>query len=378
MIAAPSPTCAPYRPFFLLAALDAILGAVVWLPWIATPGELAPNGLSPGEWHRDVLLFGTVPAILAGFLLTALPRWTGGPRLSAASLRALVGLWLSARAVFLFASPRISLVLFAGFVLILLVIVAARVLAANDDGNRKIALLLFGFLASIVLAAMQPNIPLADRLALTALVGLLIVIGGRVTPALTTAYLRSVGRPVILSRSAGIELAAAGATTSALVAYVVMPRSSLTAVLGGLAATAQARRLMQWQAWRCVAVPSLLALHLGYCWIVAGFALLALHAAIPSVITQASSIHAWTIGGLGTMALAIMASMIRRHSGRAFANSYSATAAFISMTLCAVARLLAEFLPGQRSVLAALAGAFWIAAFALFLAAFSRLLLKPT
>lgn len=376
MIAAPA--CAPYRPFFPLAALDAILGAIVWLPWVAAPGGLAPNGLPPGEWHRDVLLFGAVPALLAGFLLTALPRWTGGPRLSAASLSGLVGLWLAATAVFLFISPGTALVLSAGFVLILLVIVTTRILAARDGRNRKIAVLLFGFLASIGLAAAQPTDPLAERLALACLVGLLIVIGGRVTPALTIAYLESSGRPVILSRSAGTELAAAGAAAGALVAWLVVPQSWLMAALGGLAAIAQARRLAQWQTWRCVAVPSLLALHLGYGWIAAGFALLALHAAIPNVVTQAAAIHAWTIGGIGTMALAIMASMIRRHGGHAFASSYPATAAFISMTLCSLARLLAEFLPGQRSALAALAGAFWVAAFALFLAAFSRLLMKPT
>jgi uncharacterized protein involved in response to NO len=377
MIAVRSPASAPYRPFFLLAALDAILGAIVWLPWVTAPGEFAPNGLQPGEWHRDVLLFGTVPALLAGFLLTALPRWTGGPGPSVASLWGLVGLWLSARAAFLILPPTLSLALFAGFILILLVIVTARVLEASDRRNRKIAVLLLGFLAAVVLAAWQPGNPLADRLALASLVGLLIVIGGRVTPALTIAHLRGLGRAVALSRSTAIEVAAAGAAACALTAWILMPQAWLTAALCGLAAVAQGRRLVQWKGWRCVTLPSLLALHLGYGWITAGFALLAAHAAMPNGVTRAAAVHAWTIGGIGTMALAIMASMIRRHGGRAFRGSRAATAAFASITLCALARLAAEFLPGQRSVLVAAAGALWIGAFGLFLAAFSRLLLRP-
>ncbi len=135
---------------------------------------------------------------------------------------------------------------------------------------------------------------------------------------------------------------------------------------------------MQWQAWRCVAVPSLLALYLGYAWIVAGFALLALHVSVPDRLAQAAAVHARTVGGIGTMALAIMASMIRRHSGHAFATSHLATAAFVSITLCSASRLLMEMLPDRATCLAATAGTLWIAAFALFLAAHFRLLLRPT
>ena len=72
----------------------------------------------------------------------------------------------------------------------------------------------------------------------------------------------------------------------------------------------------------------------------------------PHAVASAAGIHAWTIGGLGTMEIAVMSSMIRRHSGRAFAKSSLATAAFLLMTLSCLARLSAELTAGDP--------AFWI------------------
>lgn len=358
--------------------MDAMLGVIVWLPWMSAPGGRALTGLSLSEWHKDVLQFGTVPAILAGFLLTALPRWTRRPPISAAGLWGLTGLWLSGRAVFLFVSATTGLCVFTVFILMLLVIASARILPANDRRNWKILLLLLALLASVVLATVSPADPFADRLALASLVGLLMVIGGRVTPALMIAHIESRGGRISLRRPTGIEHAAAAAAACALVAWLVMPDGWPTAFLAGLAAITQARRLVQWQFWRCAAVPPLLALHVGYGWIVAGFALLALHAWVPDRLAQAAAVHAWTVGGIGTMALAIMASMIRRHGGHAFAASHIATAAFVSITLCSASRLLVEVCPDQAPFLVATAGSLWIAAFALFLAAHWRLLLQPT
>ena len=60
----------PYQPFFLLAALDAVIGIAVWLPGSFMAGPTWWAGLSARDWHHDSLLFATMPAILAGFLLT--------------------------------------------------------------------------------------------------------------------------------------------------------------------------------------------------------------------------------------------------------------------------------------------------------------------
>ena len=38
-----------------------------------------PSGFSPVGWHTHEMLFGFTSAVLVGFLLTAIPNWTGRP-----------------------------------------------------------------------------------------------------------------------------------------------------------------------------------------------------------------------------------------------------------------------------------------------------------
>ena len=116
----------PYQQFFLLAALDAMLGIAVWLPGTFMPEWQA--ALSVRDWHRDTLLFATMPAILAGFLLTALPRWTGRPGASPVLTGALICLWVCMRAALLFSRP-IGLGLAAAFLAGLSTLASVHVVA---------------------------------------------------------------------------------------------------------------------------------------------------------------------------------------------------------------------------------------------------------
>lgn len=366
---------APFRPFFLLAALDAILGAAIWALPMSGVQLLAPLGMPANEWHRNVLLFGTVPTILAGFLLTALPRWTRRPPVSRCVVQSLAALWLAGRATFLFVRPDGGLVLFALFVLWLAVLVARPVIAARDRRNLKIVLLLFIYCASIALTAMSCELEIALRMALASVVSLVAIIGGRVVPALTEAYIERGGGGVVIASPAAVERLAAAATACVLVGWIAMPHALLTGVACAVAACAHTVRLAQWRAWRTVASPAILTLHVGYAWIIVGFALLAAHILAPQNIGRAAAIHAWMIGAVATMGLAIMASMIRKHAGRAFAPSRPATSAFALIFFSALSRLLVELLPSAAALFTTLAAISWIAAFALFLAAFRRMLL---
>ena len=65
-----------FRPFFLFGALYAALAIPVWL--IAFSGKLElDTALAPRDWHVHEMLYGYVPAVVTGFLLTAIPNWTG-------------------------------------------------------------------------------------------------------------------------------------------------------------------------------------------------------------------------------------------------------------------------------------------------------------
>ncbi|TPN35215.1 NnrS family protein [Mesorhizobium sp. B1-1-6] len=368
-------TSAPFRPFFLIAGLDAIVGAAVWLPSAFGIPGIGPTEISRGDWHRDVLLFGMVPAILTGFLLTALPRWTGRRAVTPLTTLLLVALWLCSRGTFLFLSHSAGLALSALLVLTLLLIAAGQVIASRDRRNLKIVFLLLIFYGSNVLAAASYQAEFALRLALASIIGLLMIIGGRVVPALTMAYVESAGGRIFIDRSAVFEYAAAVVAACALGSWVVAPQAQFTGLACALAACSQVMRVAQWRGWRMVASSSVLALHIGYGWITVGFGLLAIHIFAPARLGQAAAVHAWTIGAIGTMALAIMASMIRKHSRRAFASSVPATGAFVAMTICCLSRLLVELLPGDGGPLTSLSGTLWVVAFGLFLVAFRRMLI---
>lgn len=65
-----------FRPFFLCAALWAAIALALWLAMLTT-GLALPTRFEPLEWHINEMLFGFVLATMAGFLLTAIPEWTG-------------------------------------------------------------------------------------------------------------------------------------------------------------------------------------------------------------------------------------------------------------------------------------------------------------
>ena len=80
-----------FRPFFLLGAIYA--GAMIPL-WLGVfEGELElPTAFAPRDWHVHEMLFGFVIAAIAGFLLTAIPNWTGRRPVNGAPLALLAGL----------------------------------------------------------------------------------------------------------------------------------------------------------------------------------------------------------------------------------------------------------------------------------------------
>ena len=79
-----------FRPFFLGAGVFAVLAMALWIAALATGLPLG-GGYGAVAWHGHEMLFGFGPAVLAGFLMTAIPNWTGQMPLSGPPLAALVG-----------------------------------------------------------------------------------------------------------------------------------------------------------------------------------------------------------------------------------------------------------------------------------------------
>ncbi|MEO5323012.1 NnrS family protein [Mesorhizobium sp. CC13] len=353
---------APFRPFFMLAALDAMLGGAVW----ALPAEIIVLSVrSAGNWHRHVVLFGTLPAILAGFLLTALPRWTGQKPVPPVVTWRLVGVWVLGRMVFVLVDQMTGSALFALFLLLVMLVLARSMRVGRDRRNLKVLALLMLYWTAMLLIIVGWQAELATRTALAAIVGLVMVIGGRVVPTLTEAYLQSGAQGAEIAR-ARVETAAALAAVGALAAWTAAPGSWLAAIACIAAACLQLGRLAAWRGWRSRRSAAILVLHIGYLWIVVGFMLAAASSFLPAIVGPAAAVHTWTVGAVGTMAMGIMASMVRKHAGRAFAASIPATAAFVAMSSAAVLRQVVEFSPALPYALQ-LSGICWVAAWALFI-----------
>ncbi|WP_247889948.1 NnrS family protein [Azospirillum brasilense] len=344
----------PFRPFFLLAALDALLAVGLWVP-VLLGWDVSGAIADPMGWHGRALLFGTLPAMMAGFLRTALPRWTGRSLVGARLWPFLVPLWLAGRAL----SPWVATA-HAPFLAALALLVTAQIAAARDRRNAVVAALV-GALAG---AALCDAVPSALALSL----GLVMVLGGRIAPSLTATHLGLSSKAGLFTGRPWFERAAALAAAGALAGWLVEPSSGATAAASLLAALTQTVRLLQWRGWRTLDRPSVLAVHTAYACVPLGFAAVA---ASPGM-----AVHLWTVGALGLMGFAVMSSMIRKHAGNAFARSAVVTGCY-ALTALAVALRAVAVAAGEDGPLWLLAAAgAWSAAAILFLAAFGHFLVR--
>jgi uncharacterized protein involved in response to NO len=255
----------------------------------------------------------------------------------------------------------------AGFILTLAAILVHRIAATRKRREYKVVVLLILLgVAPLLSAAVSPRIALASTL------GLVAIIAGRIVPALSGAYLSLQGHRPAPRLPASVEL------SSALVLALVLAGWSLAIATGGiasgLAAVLQMIRLLAWRGWQVARHPGLLALHFAYLCLPAGLTLQALREAGLDLLGGNAEIHLWSTGAIGLMCLAVMASMIRRQTRRPFYNSTAATAALVFGMMVVPLRLLAQT---HAEIWLAPAALCWVAAFALFLAAFGPVLLQP-
>jgi uncharacterized protein involved in response to NO len=374
-----------FRPFFLAAGIHAALvvpwWALVWIGALPMPGWLIPMW-----WHGHEMMFGFVAAAIAGFLLTASPVWTGGPALTGAPLFALFALWVGGR-VALASAGALPAWLVAGVDLAFLPAVAlamGRTLWGSGQ-RRNYAVLGIVALLALANAAMHAEAlglvagvaGRALRFAVDAVVVLILVIGGRITPAFTrNAFARRGLEHEVRSwpvLSAGV-IAAAGALA---VATLATGRTPVTGALAAVAGLAAAARLAGWQGWHTRSEPLLWSLHLGSAWVVVGLLLVAasdLGAPVPA----AAGLHALTAGAMGSSILAVMTRVGLGHTGRALLLPDHVVWGHALVHAGALARVAAPFLPGEvQPGLLLLSALTWAAAFGLFAVCYAPILTRP-
>ncbi len=375
---------AGFRPFFLLAASWAALAVPLWLVVYAGIGAV-PTLMPPPIWHAHEMVFGYVMATVAGFLLTAIPNWTGRLPLQGRPLAALAALWLAGRiGVFLSASigAAAAAVLDLAFPIALLAAIAREIVAGRNWRNLPMVAALSLLLAGNALVHAQAldwasTAELGNRLGVGTLLMLISLVGGRIVPSFTRNWLAKNGPPGASPTPFGwVDRCALAVTAAALAAWVVVPDAAWSAWLELAAALALAVRLARWRGIGTWREPLLWVLHLGYAWLVLGFLLLAMNELVP-YLPPTTPLHALTVGAIGTMTLAVMTRASLGHTGRQLAAGPGTTTIYSLVTLAAGLRLLAPLAGANYLVALGLAAAAWSGAFGLFVVLYVRPLTTP-
>lgn len=368
-----------FRPFFLAAGLWAAGALMLWLAVLW--GDVAlPTAFDPVTWHAHEMLFGFVAAAVAGFLLTAVPNWTGRMPLQGLPLAGLVGLWLAGRVAVTFSAwiglPAAA-ALDLAFPAALLGAVGREVLAGRNWRNLPICLALAALLLANALVHLDA-IGLASagsaglRLGVAVPIALITLVGGRIVPSFTSNWLRKRGETRLPASFGPFDRATLLLTLAALLFWSVTPADPLTALALLAAGFANLLRLARWRGQRTLAEPLVAVLHLGYAWIPGGILLIGMGALAPDLVPSVAGLHALTAGAIGTMTLAVMTRATLGHTGRPLTADRAAVVIYGCVTLGAVFRVIAPLVPSLPMLaLSALLGA---AAFLLFAAVYGPLL----
>ncbi len=373
-----------FRPGFFFAGTAAVLLVPIWaLSFVSG----APLGLSwpPTLWHGHEMLFGFLGSAVAGFLLTAVPSWTGKKAVAGRPLVVLASVWLAARLLIAtsgwWPSPLLAAVDLS-FLPVLAFLVGAPLLRPLN--RNAILLVVLGglWLTNLIfhVALIHMNTVLAGHvlnIGIDIVLTLVTVIGGRIVPTFTAAALRQHGvQGAVRSRLV--------MTVSAIVAMVLVtlgdifwPDTHVSGAIAAIAAMAQGARLMQWRTLRTLRQPIVWILHLAYAWLPIGLALKAA-AMLGGYAIAAFWLHALTIGALTTMVTAVMTRASLGHTGRPLIVHPLITVAYALLTAAAVVRVfgLSGFGLSFPSVIV-WSALLWTTAFALFVGVYLPILWGP-
>jgi uncharacterized protein involved in response to NO len=371
-----------FRPFFLMAGIWSAAALAGWIAML-TMGLTLPSRFGPLAWHIHEMLFGFVLAAIAGFLLTAIPNWTGRAPISGRPLAALAALWLAGRLACLM-SASIPLWLAAAtdlaFPFVLCAVCAREIVAGRNWRNMPmpvpIAVLgLADLLMYLELAGFSVPAGLGWRLALTAIIVLISVVGGRIIPVFTRNWLTKQGATGVPVAHGRVDNVALGALHAGMIGWALFPAFSPVGGLLLLAAALNFWRLVRWCGIATWAEPLLIVLHVGYLWVVIGAALLGA-SMLTGHVAEAAAIHALTAGAIGTMTLGVMTRVSLGHTGRALAADRITALIYLLVILAAVARVAAAA-SGSLPVLIEISAMLWIGSFGLFALRYGPMLLAP-
>ncbi|MCA9531729.1 MAG: NnrS family protein [Myxococcales bacterium] len=375
-----------FRPFFLAAGIYAFAPLLVWLFEFSTGTDLTARW-SAMFFHGHEMVFGFAAAAVTGFLLTAVPNWTGTDRVHGPKLAALAALWLAGRVAMWCSAwlpawlvTVVDLALFPTLALTL----AGPLIRAKRARNMPFPVLLLVLFAANLLTHLQVlgvahTMRLGLHLGIYVLVMLILIVGGRITPAFTSGALRKAGSGLELRPAFRYEpVATIGAAALALVLDLAKAPAAWTASVSLLAGLLVAWRLFRWRSVRTWRWPIVWILHIGYGFVALGFLTRAVDGFF-GVMTATTTLHAFTAGAIGTMILAVMTRAALGHSGRTIVASPPIVIAYLLVVAGALVRVFTPELvaPAKYPQAVVIGGVIWAAGYLLFTVIYAPILIRP-
>ena len=369
-----------FRPFFLLAGFHALLALPLWIMLLHGRSPLQP-ALPAFAWHAHGMLYGFVTAAIAGFLLTAVPSWTGRRGFAGAPLAGLVLLWLAGRLLMTFPSS-----LAPGWVaavdLAFLPTLALTLLPALIHSGKRRNFVFIGLLALLFASNLQFHLDASYdsgtlRLGLNTMLLMLTLLGGRMIPAFTSAGLKQCGLETRIGRCRLLGRATLLAVAGVLIVDLIDPGGRLATLIAASAALLLLVQLSRWQGQHTLRTPILWVLHVAYAWLPVCLALKA--AALAGLpIAGSAWLHALTVGAMASMIIGVMSRASLGHTGRELIAPRSIVLAYLLLTGAALARVFGPlFHPAAALGWFDLSALLWCLAFALFVVVYTPILCRP-
>jgi uncharacterized protein involved in response to NO len=367
-----------FRPFFLGGALWSAVGVLLWVRQYF--GEISlPVAMNVLDWHAHEMLYGYVAAVIAGFLLTAIPNWTGRLPVCGWPLAGLALLWLAGRAA-TFMSATIGAATAAAIDISFLAVLAAVALREIVAGRNWRNLRVLGVLGVLVLGNVVWHAELLRsgvgtygvRIGIAAVIVLIMLVGGRIVPSFTRNWLARMNPGRVPAPFSRFDAAAIAAGALALALWVALGSGSVAGLALMGAGALHIVRLARWAGDRTMADRLVLVLHVAYAFVPLGFLLTGAALLWPQHIATSAGLHAWTTGAIGLMTLAVMTRASLGHTGRPLAASPATQIIYFCALVAALARIAAEL--GGWTDLLHVAGLAWVAAFGGFVVIYGPLL----
>ena len=373
-----------YRPFFLFASIWAVFSLFMWI-FLFSGKDVLAIGIDPFSWHAHSFLFGYLWAVIAGFLMTAVPNWTGRLPIVGWPLLGLVSIWLIGRIAMVLSSDlpaTVTVGLDLLFPLLFTIAIGREIIFGKNWRNLKVLILLILlFCANLIFDCEAFNDGYAAdgygaRLALAIAVFLIAIIGGRIVPSFTRNWLAKRGNTKLPAPHGRVDQTIMVFTAICLVLWILFPDTKLTALLCGLCGVANLYRLQRWRGLATLKEPLVFVLHVGFLFIPLGFIALALgtFGIIPG--GRAPVQHLWMAGGIGMMTMAVMTRASLGHAGRPLTVSWPVVLVYLALFLSVWLRLFAGIANNNLPTLH-IAGTLWILAFLGFVVLYWNILTKP-